>query len=72
MHVSVGATLGRRGFHPFVGVVSGWKTYYGSIPSRKITNSSSPFSMVANWQPLALSDLARRDCERQALDDVTP
>jgi hypothetical protein len=70
MHVSVGAMLGKRGFHPFVGAVTGWKTYHG-IPSRKITNSSSPFGVVANWQPLALSDLARRDCERQALDDVT-
>jgi hypothetical protein len=44
---------------------------YG-IPSRKIPNSSSSFGVVANWQLLALSDLARRDCERQALDDVTP
>jgi hypothetical protein len=61
----------KEGFHPFVGAVTGWKTYHG-IPSRKIPNSSSSFGVVANWQPLALSDLARRDCERQALDDVTP
>jgi hypothetical protein len=63
--------LGKRGCHPFVDAVTGWKTYDG-IPSRKITNSSSPFGVVADWQPLALSDLARRHCERQALDDVTP